>query len=340
MEGKVLSFPIKGMQRDLSRSKFNPEYSYENKNVRIVSHGDGTLFSITNERGQRKINLISKEPKLYKIRIHGNVYESSENSNEKYKILIYGNVNYTEVEVPKFNITIKGNISEQEQLEPEIHSITIHGNASYNENTGPLPKFEFETNVVRLGRRTIRSRVYYSGPTDDSTVFTHNLPQGVTFSQETSSLFIRSDYDPVLPVGTYTISAAYKGIQRDLLIIIEDWCWECSGADYQGQFEVAQGQSKTINLIVGPTVSYTSILSGVDNGVNDDFISLPHNYNSSGLAYSITRASSSTVRLSVTRNTTGSRWGGSIILSTNPEIEDPYEPWTTFGGCVVTYLII
>ena len=31
---KVANFKIKGMQRDLSASAFNPEYAFENKNIR------------------------------------------------------------------------------------------------------------------------------------------------------------------------------------------------------------------------------------------------------------------------------------------------------------------
>ena len=44
-------FKIQGMQRDLSASTFSPKYSYENKNIRIMSTDDNTLFSIVNEKG-------------------------------------------------------------------------------------------------------------------------------------------------------------------------------------------------------------------------------------------------------------------------------------------------
>lgn len=48
---KVASFKIKGMQRDLSVSAFNPEYAYENKNIRIMPTDENTLLSIINEKG-------------------------------------------------------------------------------------------------------------------------------------------------------------------------------------------------------------------------------------------------------------------------------------------------
>lgn len=48
---KQVHFRIKGMQRDLSASTFSPEYAYENRNIRIMSTDESTLFSMVNERG-------------------------------------------------------------------------------------------------------------------------------------------------------------------------------------------------------------------------------------------------------------------------------------------------
>lgn len=48
---KKCEFIIKGMQRDLSVSKFNPEFAYENMNMRIAPIKDSTLASLTNEKG-------------------------------------------------------------------------------------------------------------------------------------------------------------------------------------------------------------------------------------------------------------------------------------------------
>ena len=50
---KSVSFKVKGMQRDLSASAFNPEYAYENKNIRIMPTTDNTLLSIINEKGNK-----------------------------------------------------------------------------------------------------------------------------------------------------------------------------------------------------------------------------------------------------------------------------------------------
>ena len=48
---KKEQYIIKGMSRDLSISKSNNEFSYENKNIRITTNGSGTLLSLTNEKG-------------------------------------------------------------------------------------------------------------------------------------------------------------------------------------------------------------------------------------------------------------------------------------------------
>lgn len=46
-------FKVRGMQRDLSVSAFNSQYSYENKNIRIMSADNNTLLSISNEKGNK-----------------------------------------------------------------------------------------------------------------------------------------------------------------------------------------------------------------------------------------------------------------------------------------------
>ena len=51
---KSIVFKTKGMQRDLSASAFNSEYSYENKNVRVMPTDESTLLSLINEKGNKK----------------------------------------------------------------------------------------------------------------------------------------------------------------------------------------------------------------------------------------------------------------------------------------------
>lgn len=61
MEKNVQQFQIRGMQRDLSVSKFNPEFAFENMNIRITAQEGNNLLSVTNEKGNRKIQIIENE---------------------------------------------------------------------------------------------------------------------------------------------------------------------------------------------------------------------------------------------------------------------------------------
>lgn len=58
MEIKRTQLQPKGMSQDLSISKFNPEFSYENRNIRITSREDSSLLSITNERGNKNTQIL------------------------------------------------------------------------------------------------------------------------------------------------------------------------------------------------------------------------------------------------------------------------------------------
>lgn len=61
MEIKRTQLVVRGMQQDLSISKFNPEFSYENRNIRITAREDSSLLSITNERGNKIIEFTDAE---------------------------------------------------------------------------------------------------------------------------------------------------------------------------------------------------------------------------------------------------------------------------------------
>lgn len=55
---KQITLKTKGMQRDLSASAFNSEYSYENKNVRVMPTDESTLLSLVNEKGTKPVNIL------------------------------------------------------------------------------------------------------------------------------------------------------------------------------------------------------------------------------------------------------------------------------------------
>ena len=62
---------IKGMQRDLTISKFSPEFAFDCQNIRITARDNNTLLSVTNERGTSLIQLKDTTNNNYSI--NGNV---------------------------------------------------------------------------------------------------------------------------------------------------------------------------------------------------------------------------------------------------------------------------
>lgn len=52
---KQTQFNIMGMMRDMSVSHFNPNYAYENMNLRLISTGDNTQLSLVNEKGTKQL---------------------------------------------------------------------------------------------------------------------------------------------------------------------------------------------------------------------------------------------------------------------------------------------
>lgn len=65
---------IKGMQRDLTVSKFSPEYAFENMNIRITARENSTLMSVTNEKGTKEISVpLYREPNKITAELDGSV---------------------------------------------------------------------------------------------------------------------------------------------------------------------------------------------------------------------------------------------------------------------------
>lgn len=59
MDKKQMLFKTKGMNRDLSVSAFNPDFAFENMNLRLSTNEHNTLLSWVNERGTKKVTLRS-----------------------------------------------------------------------------------------------------------------------------------------------------------------------------------------------------------------------------------------------------------------------------------------
>ena len=54
---KQMSWKTKGMNRDMSVSAFSPEFSFENRNLRLSTNEGNTMLSWVTEKGTKKVNL-------------------------------------------------------------------------------------------------------------------------------------------------------------------------------------------------------------------------------------------------------------------------------------------
>ena len=79
MRKQIQHIPQKGMNKDLSISKFTPEFTYDNYNVRLNSNEDSSLFTITNEKGNIKTSFSIREL-LYLNFVEGTEFTSIPNS--------------------------------------------------------------------------------------------------------------------------------------------------------------------------------------------------------------------------------------------------------------------
>lgn len=63
MTKKYINWKTKGMNRDMSVSAFNPEFAFENHNLRLATNEGNTMMSWVNERGPKELKLlIDTEP--------------------------------------------------------------------------------------------------------------------------------------------------------------------------------------------------------------------------------------------------------------------------------------
>ena len=61
MKKQVITLNNKGMTKDISVSKVNNDFAYENFNIRIIPTDKDTLLTVTNEKGNKPIELISSK---------------------------------------------------------------------------------------------------------------------------------------------------------------------------------------------------------------------------------------------------------------------------------------
>lgn len=67
------SFSIKGMTRDISRSKSGTDYAYEIKNMRITAQEGESMLTLTNEKGNKQYALSIDDNGIIGTAIKGNI---------------------------------------------------------------------------------------------------------------------------------------------------------------------------------------------------------------------------------------------------------------------------
>lgn len=58
---------IKGMNQDMSISKYSPEFTFKNYNVSITAKDGSSLFTITNTKGNKHINIVQEESNAHLV---------------------------------------------------------------------------------------------------------------------------------------------------------------------------------------------------------------------------------------------------------------------------------
>lgn len=71
MGKKLTGWKVKGMNQDLSVSAFNPEFAFENRNLRLSTNENNTLMSWVNEKGTQQLEISIEENGSYVYAING-----------------------------------------------------------------------------------------------------------------------------------------------------------------------------------------------------------------------------------------------------------------------------
>ena len=61
---KITGWKTKGMNRDISVSAFNNEFSFENINLRVMTNEGNTALSWVNEKGTAQISIVNRNGEL------------------------------------------------------------------------------------------------------------------------------------------------------------------------------------------------------------------------------------------------------------------------------------
>lgn len=80
MAKKYINWKTKGMNRDMSVSAFNPEFAFENHNLRLATNEGNTMMSWVNERGPKELNLLIDTEPWSQVESEGKYVNKIENA--------------------------------------------------------------------------------------------------------------------------------------------------------------------------------------------------------------------------------------------------------------------
>ena len=90
MQKKQIGFKTKGMNRDLSVSAYNPEFAFENMNLRLSTNEGNTLMSWVNEKGTSLLSVHTLvTPEYWSKEEEENVYVNPEDDSWTHHDAVY-----------------------------------------------------------------------------------------------------------------------------------------------------------------------------------------------------------------------------------------------------------
>lgn len=179
---KEISLKIKGMQRDLSTSAFNPEYAYENMNMRIMPTNENTLLSLVNEKGNELVNIIGLE------RIYGTPIGQSTIDNE---LILFtagdkgGEDKDLNIIGDDLNIVDDGDHTKDRIYKIWIEDNEVHGKLLFKGDLNFNPKYPIET--VSLYENEDIKKVYWTDGINSPRVINTSSPNKIIKTWDNNS---------------------------------------------------------------------------------------------------------------------------------------------------------
>ena len=148
MRKQIQHIPQKGMNKDLSISKFTPEFTYDNYNIRFNSNEDNSLFTMTNEKGNVKSSFFIKETLYLKY-----------NSNTIFTTIPNSVIDPDSGQIQPYTdqaVVIEIDCKDKYKLQiPVTHMFTYVGGAFYDKDDNYISGFKYSTVIAEGEYQTL-----------------------------------------------------------------------------------------------------------------------------------------------------------------------------------------